>query len=195
MALHVCGEPCRRLCLKIGRSGKGGKRSAPSLAGLPPGEGRRGARQLENPADKGVERPAAAGEDTAPQSAPHFLVDGGTSGSRNGRTQGGPGRAGAFGLSETPGWCDPRAECAEISADLQLDGYGSVALSRIFDPSKISAEGRGRPFAAVGAARSQSRLPAKTGEPTQRLFMGNRLGSPTKIPAVYASYNKSHRPT
>ena len=30
--------------------------------------------QLENQADKGVVRPAAEGEDTAPQDAPYFLV-------------------------------------------------------------------------------------------------------------------------
>ena len=45
---------------------------------------------MENQADKGVERPAAAGEDTAPQAAPYFPIDGGTSGSRNGRTAGRP---------------------------------------------------------------------------------------------------------
>ena len=68
-----------------------------------------------------MERPAAEGEDTAPQAAPHFLVDGGTGGSRNGRTAGAaqeePGRSAC---PKPPARCEPRAEGAGISV-LQED--------------------------------------------------------------------------
>ncbi len=61
--------------LKWGMSSKGEAQRAPSHAGLPPGEGGGGAGQLENQTDKGVVRPAAEGEDTAPQAVQHFTVD------------------------------------------------------------------------------------------------------------------------
>jgi hypothetical protein len=60
---------------KIGAGFLARKREArPSPENLPPGEGRGVPPQLENQADKGAVRPAAEGEDTAPQDAPYFLV-------------------------------------------------------------------------------------------------------------------------
>ena len=52
-------------------------------------------------------RPAGAAEDTAPQAAQHFLVDGETGGFQTDAPWRGQAKAGAFGLSESPGWRGP----------------------------------------------------------------------------------------